>query len=91
MAVGTNPLVETAGFVEAVDRRDQRFAIVFQQQSTVHQPHQTATTLTPTLHNADHFAAAEVDVVAPVAKRPVDFADGGIATQLDQQVADRLA
>ena len=84
MAVGTNPLLQTAGFVEAIDRRDQFFAIVIQQQRTVHQPYRAATALPPALSRADHFAPVQVDVVTTVAECTFDFPDGGIAAQLDE-------
>src|SRR5690606_33901532 len=49
------------------------------------------TALSPTLGRAHHFAAIEIDVVTTVAKGTVNFADGCIATQFNQQITDRLA
>ena len=91
MAIGANPLLQAAGLIEAVDRRNQFLTIIFQQHRPMHQPDRAATALPPTLGSAHHFAAIEVDVVTAVAKGTVNFADGRIAAQLDQQITDRLA
>ena len=93
VALRTYPLLEATSFVEAIDRRHHRFALVIHQHRTVHQAHRTlpSLTLTPALGRADHFAAVEIDVEATVAERTVDFAQRRRTAQLIQQLTNRIA
>ncbi|MNG15476.1 hypothetical protein D3C84_993080 [compost metagenome] len=93
VAFGADPLLQAARFIEAIDRRDHRFALVIQQQRTVHQPDRAraALALAPTLGGADHLAPVEIDVETAIAKCTVDFAQGRNATQFIQQLTDRIA
>ncbi|MNW16956.1 hypothetical protein D3C71_2159850 [compost metagenome] len=75
MALRTYPLIKAAHFVEPINRLHHRFALVIQQQRTVHQTHRTLTALAlaPALRGANHLAAVQIDVEAPITKSALDF------------------
>lgn len=83
VALGANSLLQTTGFIEAVNRCDHRLTLVIEQQSTVHQPYRTraALALAPALSRADHLAPIKVDVETPITERTFYFAQRRNATQ----------
>ena len=93
VALRPHPLLQAAGFIEAIDRGDHRFTLVIHQHCTVHQPHRTlaALALAPALGGADHLATVEIDVETSITECAVDFPDRRGATQFIQQLTDRIA